>query len=196
MSVKISTLRDEVRVCFEDLGGITDSDWCFCRVYELKDYLKTRPKDVGKVFLAKIVRYEINEDALKDALEEFFDEEVVSSENFIYHEAFGVDEFWDKETLGKVKRLLNDMLSESGYFLKKTDFEVDYLEFAQIEKECFVKEKSAKTEDEKEKDPNGIITSCPICGSLLKEEFYAGRGLKIVCEILAEAIARWKRERK
>ena len=102
MSIKISTLRDEVRVCFEDLGGITDSDWCFCRVYELKDYLKTRPKDVGKVFLAKMVRYEINEDALKDALEEFFDEEVVSSENFIYHEAFGVDEFWDKETLGKV----------------------------------------------------------------------------------------------
>lgn len=196
MSVKISTLRDEVRVCFEDLGGITDFDWCFCRVYELKDYLKTRPEDVGKVFLAQKVRYEINENALKDTLEQFFDEEVVPAENFIYHEAFGVDEFWDKETLGKVKRLLNDMLSESGYFLKKTDFEVDYLELAQIEKECFVKEKPAKTEDKKEKDPNGIITSCPICGSLLKEEFYAGRGLKIVCEILAEAIARWKRERK
>ena len=126
MSIKIDALKDEVHVCFEDVGGITDWDWCFCRVYDLKDYLKTRPEGVGKVFLAKKVRYEINENALKDALEDFFGEEVVWAKNFIYHDAFGVDEFWDKETLGKVKKLLDDMLSNSGYFLKKIDTEVDY----------------------------------------------------------------------
>lgn len=128
MSIKISALKDEVHVCFEDVGGITDWDWCFCRVYDLKDYLKTRPEGVGKVFLAEKVRHEINESLLKDTLEQFFDEEVVPAENFIYHEAFTVDELWNKETLGKVKKLLDDMLSDSGYFLKKTDTEVDYTE--------------------------------------------------------------------
>lgn len=128
MSVKISALKDEAFVYFEDIGGITDWEWCFCRVYDLKDYLKTRPEDVGKAFLAEKVRHEINESLLKDTLEQFFDEEVVPAENFIYHEAFVVDEIWDKETLGKVKKLLDDMLSNSGYFLKKTDTEVDYSE--------------------------------------------------------------------
>lgn len=43
---------------------------------------------------------------------------------------------------------------------------------------------------------DSIIALCPICGSASKEEFYVDRGLKIVCEILAEAIAQWKGERK
>lgn len=126
MSIKIGALKDEVQVCFEDLGGITDWDWCFCNIKALKDYIQSTPESVGKVFIAEKVRCEINENALKDALEQFFEEEVVSAENFIYHEAFTVDELWDKETFGKVKNLLDDMLSDSGYFLKKTDTAVDY----------------------------------------------------------------------
>lgn len=130
MSIKIGVLRDEVRVCFEDIGGITDWDWCYCDVKALKDYIQRTPESVGKVFIAEKVRHEINENALKDALEQFFDEEVVPSENFIYHEAFVTDELWDDETLGKIKKLLDNMLSDSGYFLKKTDTEVDYSDLA------------------------------------------------------------------
>ena len=44
-----------------------------------------------------------------------------------------VDELWDKETLDKIKKFLDDMLSRSGYFLKKTDIEVDYSELVQQE---------------------------------------------------------------
>lgn len=126
MSIKIGALKDEVHVCFEDLGEITYWAWCFCNVKALKDYIHSTPESVGKVFIAEKVRCEINENALKDVLEQFFDEEVVLTENFVSNEAFTVDDLWDKETFGKVKKLLDDMLSDSGYFLKKTDTEVDY----------------------------------------------------------------------
>lgn len=128
MDIKISALKDETPVCFEDIGGITDWDWCFCDVKTLKDYIQSDPESVGKAFFAVKVRYELNKNSLKDYLEELFDQEVVPAENFIYHEAFVVDELWDKETLGKVKKLLDDMLSNSGYFQKKTDTEIDYSE--------------------------------------------------------------------
>lgn len=126
MSIKIGALKDEVHVCFEDVGGITDWDWCFCDVKALKDYIQRAPESVGKAFVAEKVKHELSKRSLKDCLEELFDNEVVPANNFIYHENFVLDELWDKETFGKVKKLLDDMLSNSGYFLKKTDTEVDY----------------------------------------------------------------------
>lgn len=130
MSIKISALKDEVHVCFEDSGGITDWDWCFCDVKSLKDYIQRAPESVGKAFVAEKVRHELSKRSLKECLEELFDNEVVPAANFIYHENFVLDELWDTETLGKVKSLLDDMLSNSGYFLKKTDTEVDYSDLA------------------------------------------------------------------
>ena len=124
MCININSLKDDAFVFIED-NGYVEYDHYFDSVWNLKETLKTRPDDIGAVFLAVKFKYSLPEVALKDALEEMFDQTVVPSDHFIYHEAFTVDELWDKETLPKIKKLLDDMLSDSGYFLIKTEYEID-----------------------------------------------------------------------
>lgn len=129
MTIQIETLNDaafhEASVFVED-STIPEYDWTLYSVPQFVQEVKIRPEDFGKAFLAEKVRYELNEYSLKDTLEELFDQEVVPADNFILYEDFNVEDLWDKETLGKVKKLLDDMLTNSGYFMKKTDVEVDY----------------------------------------------------------------------
>lgn len=134
MSVNINFLKDDVFVFVEDNGNV-EYDHYFDTVRNLKDALKTRSEDIGQVFFASKVKYSLPEVALKDALEEMFDQTVVPSDHFIYHEDFTVDELWDAETLGNVKNLLDDMLSNSGHFLVKTEYEIDCSAFVKQHKE-------------------------------------------------------------
>ena len=134
MCIDINSLKDDAFVFVEDHGNV-EYDHYFDNVWNLKETLKTRPDDIGTVFLATKFKYSLPEVALKDALEEMFDQTVVPSDHFIYHEDFTVDELWDKETLGKIKKLLDDMLSDSGYFLGKTEYEIDCSAFVKQRKE-------------------------------------------------------------
>lgn len=123
MKVELNALKDDCPVVVENFD--TEYDYSFVQVSDLKDALAKRPDDIGKVWLAAKVKYALHEDLIKEALEEVFDQVVVPADNFVYHEDFTVDELWDKETLPKIKKLLDEMLSESGFFMTKTDVEVD-----------------------------------------------------------------------
>lgn len=103
MLVYLGMIKDETMVAMEDAANPEYDHW-FVTVAELKKVLDVRPEDVGKVWLAARVKYSLPEVALKDALEEMFDQTVVPSDHFIYHEDFTADELWDKETLGKIKK--------------------------------------------------------------------------------------------
>lgn len=123
MKVELNALKDDCPVVVENFD--TEYDYSFVQVSDLKDALAERPDDIGHVWLAAKVKYALHEDCIKEALEEVFDQVVVPADNFVYHEDFTVDELWDKETLPKIKKLLDEMLSESGFFMTKTDVEVD-----------------------------------------------------------------------
>ena len=135
MAVQLAMVKDEIMVAMEDAANPEHDHW-FVTVAELKKVLDVRPEDVGKVWLAVRVRYSLPEVALKDALEEMFDQIVVPSDNFVYDdETFTVDELWDAETLGKVKNLLDNMLTNSWHFLAKTECEIDCSAFVKQRKE-------------------------------------------------------------
>lgn len=136
MTIQLGMIKEEHMVVMEDAAR-PEYDYWFVTVAELKKVLDVRPEDVGKVWLAVRVSYSLPEAALKDALEEMFDQIVVPSDNFVCDdEKFTVDELWDAETLGMVKNLLDNMLTNSWHFLAKTEYEIDCSAFVKQRKEA------------------------------------------------------------
>ena len=128
--IKISELKpsDEIFV-FDKLHSEKSPT-----LYTVSDFIeayKERPEDFGKAVTTIKVIQELDANLIKDALNEYFADSVICSEDFYGGDGFTTDDLWDARTLRKITAMLEDMVAQTGYFLRPhpaTSNEVDYSE--------------------------------------------------------------------
>ena len=107
------------------------------------DAYKERPEDFGKAVMAVSTWPKLDKDWIKEAINDYLNDDAITTEEFYGGEGFTIDDLWNDETLPKIVEILQNMLFRSGYFLKPCDaLEIDYSELA-----------TAKPEPEPEPEP-------------------------------------------
>ena len=144
---KISELKPENNIFVFD-KEYNDKRPTLYQVSNFIDAYKERPEDFGKAFLALHAWPKLGQDWIKEALNDYLNDDAITTEEFYGGEDFSIEDLWDDETLPKIVEFLQSMLFRSGYFLKPCDaIEIDYSELA-------VEKPEPEPETEPEPAPN------------------------------------------